>query len=105
MKLASIAITSAFLIASVTGCGGSSETSRDDAIAELLASAAADGVNNEDFVACVADAIYEVLGTESWSDVVDAIENDTVSEEASMSAMLGCMSTLTEDELAEFMGG
>ena len=50
MKLASIAITSAFLIASVTGCGGSSETSRDDAIAELLASAAADGVNNEDFV-------------------------------------------------------
>ena len=60
MKLASIAITSA-LIASVTGCGGSSETSRDDAIAELLASAAADGVNNEDFVAQVADAIYEVL--------------------------------------------
>ena len=42
-------------------------------------------------------------GTES-PDVV-TIENDTVSEEASMSAMLGCMSTLTEDELAEFMGG
>ena len=105
MKLSSIAITTALLVATVTGCGGSSETSRDDAIAELSASAAADGVDNEDFVACVADAIYEVLGTESWSDVVDAIENDSVSEEASMSAMLECMGTLTEDELAEFMGG
>ena len=105
MRLSSIAITTVFLVASVTGCGGSSETSRDDAIAELSASAAADGVDNEDFVACVADALYEVLGTESWSDVVDAIENDSVSEEASMSAMLECMGTLTEDELAEFMGG
>ena len=51
------------------------------------------------------DNIYEVLGTESWSDVVDAIENNTVSEEASSSAMLECMSTLTEDELAEFLAG
>ena len=51
MKLSSIAITTALLVATVTGCGGSSDTSRDDSIAELLASAAADGVNNEDFVA------------------------------------------------------
>ena len=103
MKLSSIAITTALLVATVTGCGGSSETSRDDAIAELLASA--DGISSEDFVACVADNIYEVLGTESWSDVVDAIENNTVSEEASSSAMLECLSTLTEDELAEFLAG
>lgn len=103
MKLSSIAITSALLVATVTGCGGSSDKSRDDAIAELLASA--DGVSSEDFVACVADNIYEVLGTESWSDVVDAIENNTVSEEASSSAMLECMVTLTEEELAEFMSG
>ncbi len=103
MKLSSIAITAALLVATVTGCGGSSETSRDDAIAELLASA--DGVSSEDFVACVADAIYEALGTESWSEVVDAIENNTVGEEASTSAMLGCIGTLTEEELAEFMAG
>ncbi|MBF29328.1 MAG: hypothetical protein CL447_05695 [Acidimicrobiaceae bacterium] len=103
MRLSFTAITATLLIATVTGCGGSSETSRDDAIAALLVSATEEGFNNENFVACVADNVYEFLGTESWSDVVDAMENDSLSDEEAGTISLECIGTMTDEEVRELM--
>lgn len=104
MKLPSIAVAAIFAT-SLAACGGSSGMSRDDAISELVASAAEDGFENESFIACLADGTYEALGTESWSEVVDSLLNETMSEEESMAVMMTCMESLSEDELAELMGG
>ena len=78
--------------------------SRDDAIAELAASAAEDGIENEAFIACLADVSYEALGAGSWSEVVDTLLNEEMSEEDSLNIMMSCMESLTDEELADLMG-
>lgn len=103
MKLSSIAAVAVFAT-SLVACGGSSEMSRDDAIAELVASAAEDDFENDAFIACLADGTYEALGTESWSEVVDSLLNETISEEDSMTVMMSCMESLSEEDLANLMG-
>lgn len=103
MKLSRIAAVSIFAT-SLVACGGSSGMSRDDAIAELVASAAEDDFENDAFIACLADGTYEALGTESWSEVVDSLLNETMSEEDSMTVMLSCMESLSEEDLADLMG-
>lgn len=96
--------TVAVLATSIVACGGSSEMSRDDAIAELAASAAEDDFENDAFIACLADGTYEALGTASWSEVVDSLLNEEMSEEDSLTVMMSCMESLSEEELADLMG-
>ena len=103
MKRFSIAAV-AVLATSLAACGGSSGMSRDDAIAELAASAAEDGFENDAFIACLADGTYDALGTDSWSEVVDSLLNETMSEEDSTTIMLSCMESLSEEDLADLMG-
>jgi len=78
--------------------------SRDDAIAELAASAAEDDCENDAFIACLADGTYEALDTGSWSEVVDSLLNEEMSEEDSLTIMMSCMESLSEEELADLMG-
>ena len=103
MKLSSIAAVAVFAT-SLVACGGSSEMSRDDAIAELAASAAEDDFENDAFIACLADGTYEALGSGSWSEVVDSLLNEEMSEEDSLTIMMSCMESLSDEELADLMG-